>query len=87
MHFAQVTAVSAFAIERFTANLGRFGPRFVRLGSALLVVYVLSAAAYLEMVVRLGGALVAALTVAFVAWITAINLFGVRTGGDGDSAA
>lgn len=75
MHFAQVTAVSAFAIERFTGNLARFGPRFVRLGSALLVVYVLSAAAYLEMVLRLGGALVAALTVAFVAWITAVNLF------------
>ncbi len=77
MHLEQVTAVSAFGIERFTENLGRFGPRFVRLGSALLVVYVLSAAVYLEMVLqdRVGGTLVAALTVVFVAWITAVNLF------------
>jgi hypothetical protein len=77
MHLEQVTAVSAFAIERFTGNLARFGPRFVRLGSGLLVVYVLSAATYLELVLhdRMGGALVAALTVAFVVWITAINLF------------
>ncbi len=77
LHLAQVTAVSRFAIERFTGNVGRFGARFVGLGSGLLVVYVLSAATYLEMVFqdRLGAALVAALTMAFVAWITAVNLF------------
>lgn len=77
LHLEQVTAVSAFTIDRFTGNLGRFGPRFVRLGSGLLIVYVLSAATYLEMVFqdRLGAALVAALTMAFVAWITAVNLF------------
>jgi hypothetical protein len=74
---SQVTAVSTFSIEQFTEDLRRFGPRFVRLGCGLLVVYVLSAAAFLDVVFqdRLGAAVVAAVTMVFVAWITAVNLF------------
>ena len=74
---AQVSAVSTFSVERFTDDLRHFGPRFVRLGSGLLAIYVLSAATYLELVFqdRLGAALVAALTMLFVVWITAVNLF------------
>ncbi len=75
---AEVAAVSAFSIERFTADVRRFGPRFVVLGGGLLVVYLLSAGAYLELVFldhERGAFLVAAITFALVAWVTAVNVF------------
>lgn len=77
LHAALVAAASTFSVERFTDDLGRLGPRFVGLGSGLLAVYLLSAAVYFEMVfqARMGAVLVAACTVAFVAWITVVNLF------------
>jgi hypothetical protein len=77
LQITQVTAVARFSIEQFTEDVRRFGPRFVRLGCGLLAVYLLSAATFLDVMFqdRLGAAVVAALTIVFVVWITAVNLF------------
>ena len=78
LRFHLVRAASAFSLERFVDAAQSLWPRFARLGSGLMVVYLASAGAYLAAV--FGGwtadtwALAALLTGTFVAWITIVNL-------------
>jgi hypothetical protein len=72
-------AVSArFSVEQFNEAVHRFGPRFVRLGCALLAAYALSGAAYFQVVVGAGSsgawASAAVATASLVVWITVVNL-------------
>lgn len=82
-----VRSASRFTLERFVAGCARLFRRYVALGLGLMLVYGLSAAAYVTFLVfgyraASGGALligwtvVAALAgVGLVVWITAVNFF------------
>jgi hypothetical protein len=78
LHLQAVARASRFSAENFIAASSRLFPRYVRLGFALMTVYLLSGAAYLFIVLtsQIGSrwGLAALLTTAFVAWITIINL-------------
>jgi hypothetical protein len=76
---------SCFGVDRFVAACGRLFPRYLVLGLALIVTYVVSGVGYLAFIVygyRTAGnggliewTLVAALSaVALVLWITSVNL-------------
>jgi hypothetical protein len=74
-----VASASAFSIDFYIDSARELFPRYARLGFALMAVYAASACAYLLMFISTGGAegrwgFPALLTVAFVAWITLINL-------------
>jgi hypothetical protein len=83
---ATIRAGARFTIERFTKGCGRLFRPYLALGLTLMLIYLLSAIAYLAFVVYgyrfangraliIGWTLVAALaTGALVAWITLINL-------------
>jgi hypothetical protein len=72
-----IARASAFSIDAFIDSATRLFPRYARLGTALICVYLASAAAYLILIPRAAGSgwgMTALLTVAFVAWITLVNL-------------
>jgi hypothetical protein len=69
---------SAFSIETFIECSRGLFPRYALLGVALMGVYLLSGSVYFLILARTaatGWGIAALLTVAFVAWITIINLF------------
>lgn len=79
LYAAMLRRACRFSPEFFIDACARLFPRFARLGFALMAVYLISATAYLSVVVtgRVTGAgwgATALLTVAFVAWITIVNL-------------
>ena len=73
-----VAGASRFSIDQFVAAARGLFPRFARLGFMLMAVYVVSAGAYLSMVMRpqaeVGWTGAALITAAFVVWITVVNL-------------
>jgi hypothetical protein len=78
-HPAGHLAVSpGFSVAQFSDAVRRFGPRFIRLGCALLAAYALSGAAYFQVVFGAGRpgawASAAAATAMLVVWITVVNL-------------
>jgi hypothetical protein len=73
---------SAFSIDTFIDCARGLFPRYARLGAALMTVYLLSGSIYFVLLARIassGWGLAALLTVAFVAWITVVNLFYLLT--------
>ena len=78
LHFSTVMTASAFSLETFEEGARLLFPRYARLGAALMGVYLLSGGAYLAAVVAgraagSGWGMMALVTAAFVAWITALN--------------
>ena len=74
-----VAQASAFTVDDFIASSRALFPRYAQLGLTLLGVYVASGAAYFVLVSASrsageGWVFAALLTVAFVAWITMVNL-------------
>jgi hypothetical protein len=81
-----VSDAAAFSIARFVAGCARLFPSYLRLGLFLMVVYVLTGAAYLAFIVYgyraagggflfIGWTLLAAMaTIGLFLWITAVNL-------------
>ena len=81
-----VRQAESFSLERFTEGSERFRRRFIRLGLVLLVLYGLTAAAYLMAVVAayrwagaagvswVGTALAALMSTGLVLWVTVVNL-------------
>jgi hypothetical protein len=79
LHFDAVARASRFSIELFVAQGQALFPSYAKLGFALMVVYLVSGLTYLATVFtsRTAGdswAFTALLTLAFVAWITIINV-------------
>jgi hypothetical protein len=77
LQFAVVATGAVFTIERFIEGARELFPRFLRLGLVLIAVYALSGAALVMVAFGRGGdgwLVPIAGTVAFVAWITGINL-------------
>jgi hypothetical protein len=76
--FDVVATGAVFTIERFIEHARALFPRFLRLGLVLMAVYALSAVALILVAFGPAGAdswlVTITGTVAFVAWITAINL-------------
>jgi hypothetical protein len=73
----RIATAAVFSIEGFADGSRALFPRYVRLGGALMVVYALSGVGLLMTAVVEGpeGLLVtAAVSIAFVLWITAVNL-------------
>lgn len=79
LHLDRLARASRFTVERFfEASRGLF-PRYARLGLVLITVYLASAGGYLAVVTASRAAgeswvVTALLTVAFVSWITVVNL-------------
>lgn len=74
---SRVATAAVFSVERFVDGSRSLFPRYVRLGCALMIVYVLSGLALLATAFGEGpdGLLVtAAASIVFVIWITAVNL-------------
>ena len=73
---ARIATAAVFSVERFIDASRQLFPRYVRLGCLLMLIYALSAAAFVAITFGEGlGLLVpAAASVLFVAWITAVNL-------------
>src|SRR5262245_11459245 len=73
-----VATASAFSVDQFIESARALFPRYARLGLALMSVYLASGAAYLAVVLGSrsgeGWLMTGVLTVAFVAWITIVNL-------------
>lgn len=79
LHFEAVARAATFSIELFVDSARRLFPRYTRLGLILMAVYIGSGGVYLAAVFvnrRAGDLwlLAAIFTVAFVAWITLVNL-------------
>ncbi|MCC7417241.1 MAG: hypothetical protein IT176_08860 [Acidobacteria bacterium] len=83
--FVTLRSASAFSLRRYLDGCRRLFRRFLALGIGLMVVYGLSAAAYLAFIVygyqaatgvsRIGWTVTAALaSIGLVAWMTAVNL-------------
>jgi hypothetical protein len=74
LHFSKVARAGRFSAERYIDGCRRLFPRFVRLGSGLMAVYLLSGVVYLSVVWTGGWGLTALFTALFVVWITLVNL-------------
>ncbi len=84
--YERLRAASRFSLPRFVAGCTRLFHRYLALGVALMIVYAVSAGAYLAFVIygyhlagdrvlAIGWTFIAALaTVALVGWITVVNL-------------
>jgi hypothetical protein len=77
--FDAVARASAFSVDRFIESARALFPRYARLGLALMSIYVASGGAYLGVVAASrsageGWIITGLLTVAFVGWITILNL-------------
>jgi len=75
-----VATASAFSVDQFIDSARALFPRYARLGLALMGVYLASGAAYVGILLGSTGGgegwlVTGALSVAFVAWITIVNLF------------
>jgi hypothetical protein len=73
-----LSRVSRFSIDSYVDDARRLFGRYARLGSLLMVVYLVSGLGFLALVARReageGWSLTALLSAAFVAWITGVNL-------------
>lgn len=78
LHLQTIARAARFSVDGFLASANGLFPRFARLGLALMAVYLVSGLLYLASVFgsRTAGAIgmTALLTVAFVMWITVVNL-------------
>ncbi len=78
LRLSEVARASRFSVDGYIESARALFPRFARLGFMLMGVYVLSGLAFLVLVVRRdpgeGWSLTALLTLAFVLWITVVNL-------------
>jgi hypothetical protein len=77
-----IARASAFSVDAFIECGRGLFPRYARLGAVLMAVYLVSGTAYLALLARTAGSgwgLAAIVTVAFVAWISAVNLFYLLT--------
>lgn len=74
LQFAKVARAGRFSAERYIEGCRRLFPRFCRLGSGLMAVYLLSGLSYLWVVWSGGWGLTALFTALFVSWITLVNL-------------
>jgi hypothetical protein len=75
-------SASAFSIETFIDRAQSLFPRYARLGAGLMAVYLVSGTTYLVLLARTAGSgwgVAALLTVAFVIWISVVNLFYLLT--------
>ena len=80
LQFEEMARASKFTIELFIESARALFPRYARLGLLLIAVYVLSGVVYLGFVYASraagdGWGIAAILTIGFVLWITAVNLF------------
>jgi hypothetical protein len=78
LHLSSLARASQFSAERFIEGSSSLFPRYARLGFALMGVYLVSASAYLALIVASrttgdGWSIAALATAAFVAWITGVN--------------
>jgi len=78
LHVSAVARASRFSIDAYIASARRLFPRYLRLGLMLMGVYLLSGIVYLAVVVNRspaeGWSATAFITIAFVVWITLVNL-------------
>ena len=74
LQFAKVARGGRFSAEGYIEGCRRLFPRFCRLGSGLMAVYLLSALVYLSVIWSGGWGLTALFTAFFVSWITLMNL-------------
>ncbi|MGH9346639.1 MAG: hypothetical protein ACRD26_05165 [Vicinamibacterales bacterium] len=74
LHVWRVARAGRFSAERYIEGCRRLFPRFLRLGSALMAVYLLSGTMYLWVIWAGGWGLTALFTALFVVWITLVNL-------------
>jgi hypothetical protein len=78
LRISEVARASRFSVDGYIESARALFPRFARLGFILMGVYVVSGLAFLVLVVRRdpgeGWSLTALLTLAFVLWITVVNL-------------
>lgn len=78
LRLSEVARASRFSVDGYIESARALFPRFARLGFILMGVYVVSGLAFLVLVVRRdpgeGWSLTALLTLAFVLWITVVNL-------------
>jgi hypothetical protein len=79
LHFHLIARAATFSIEHFVDSARALFPRYARLGTALMAVYLASAMGYLMAVLASrsageGWGVTALLTGGFVAWITIVNL-------------
>jgi hypothetical protein len=78
LRVSEVLRASRFSVDGYIASARSLFPRYARLGFMLMGVYVLSGLAFLVLVVRRepgeGWSLTALMSVAFVLWITVVNL-------------
>jgi len=73
-----VATAAAFSVDQYIASARSLFPRYSRLGLTLMGVYLASGAAYFGVLLGSSGGegwlITSVLTVAFVAWITIVNL-------------
>jgi hypothetical protein len=78
LRVSEVARTSRFSVDSYVESARALFPRYARLGFMLMGVYVVSGLAFLLLVVRRepgqGWSPTALLTVAFVFWITIVNL-------------
>lgn len=74
LHSSKVSRAGRFSAERYIEGCRRLFPRFLRLGSCLMAVYLLSGVVYLSVIWTGGWGLTALFTALFVVWITLVNL-------------
>ena len=78
LRVSEVVRASRFSVDSYIESARSLFPRYARLGFMLMGVYVVSGVAFLLLVVRRepgeGWSLTALMTVAFVLWITVVNL-------------
>jgi hypothetical protein len=78
LRVSEVVRASRFSVDSYIESARSLFPRYARLGFMLMGVYVVSGLAFLVLVVRRepgeGWSLTALMTVAFVVWITVVNL-------------
>ena len=74
LRFSRVARAGRFSAERYIEGCRRLFPRFLRLGTGLMTVYLLSGVAYLLVIWGGGWGLTALFSAVFVAWITLVNL-------------
>jgi hypothetical protein len=75
LRFSKVARAGRFSAAGYIDGCRRLFPRFLRLGAGLMLVYLLSGAAYFLVIWGGGWGLTALISAAFVAWITVVNLF------------
>ena len=83
LHISAVVLASRFSMDEFVESARLLFPRYLRLGLMLIAVYLVSALGFLALVATreaaTGWSVTAAATIAFVLWITIVNLLYLLT--------